>query len=77
MALAIVVVELVDTVIFASVAGVGIALVFSIAIYGATRCADLSRDERPFAAALAGLVALAALLTCLAAAVGGIVVMLD
>lgn len=74
---AIVVAELVDTIVYASAAGVGIALVFSIAIFGATRCADLGRDDRPFAAFAAGLVALVAFLACIAAMVGGILVMLD
>lgn len=72
----VVVAELVDTVIYASLAGIGVALVFSIAIYGATRCADLSRDERPFAAAFAGIVAVVAFLACMVAAIGGLFVML-
>lgn len=77
MSMAIVVAELVDTVIYASVAGVGVSIVFSIAIYGATRCADLGRDERPVAAVAAGLVALVAFLVCMAAAVGSILLMVD
>jgi hypothetical protein len=75
--LAIVVIELIDTVLYASAAGIGVAVVFSVAIYGATRCADFSREGRHFAAFGAGIVAAIALLTCLAAAVGGIFVMVD
>lgn len=77
MSLALVVIELVDTVLYASAAGIGIAIVFSIAIYGATRCADFSREDRPFAALVSGIVAVIALVACLIAAVGGIVVMVD
>jgi cation transporter-like permease len=67
--------ELLQTVIYATVAGIGLTLVFSLAIWGATRFADLSRDERPLAAAAAAVLAGAALLACLAAVVVGIVVM--
>lgn len=77
MGFAIVVAELIDTVIYASVAGIGLTIVFSIAIYGATRCADLGHEDRPFAAAAAGFIALVAFLVTMAAAVGGIVVMID
>lgn len=73
----IVVIELLDTILYATVAGIGLAVVFSLAIYGATRCADLERDDRPFAAAAAGLFALVAFLLCLGAAVAAIVVMID
>lgn len=74
---AIVVVELIDTIIYAAIAGVGLTATFSFAIYGATRCADLGREERPFAAIAAGVFALIAFLICLAAAIGGIAVMVD
>jgi len=67
--------ELLQTVLFASVAGVGVTLVFSLAIWGATRFADLSRDQRPLAAAAAGALSVLALLSCVAAAVIGIIVM--
>lgn len=73
----VVVIELLDTILYATVAGIGLTAIFSLAIYGATRCADLGRDERPVAAAAAGLFALVAFLACMVAAVGGIVVMLD
>jgi hypothetical protein len=67
--------ELLETVLYALVAGVGVTIVFSLAIYGATRFADLSRDERPLAAATAAFVAALALLATIAAVVIGIIVM--
>jgi hypothetical protein len=67
--------ELLKTVVAALIAGVGITFVFSLAIYGATRFADLSRDERPVAAGAAAILTLIALLACIAAVVVGIVVM--
>lgn len=67
--------ELLETVLYATVAGVGITFVFSLAIYGAIRYADLSRDERPLAAFSAGAVAVLSFLFCLAAVAAGIVVM--
>ena len=76
MSLAFVVTELIDTVLYASAAGIGIAIVFSIVIYGSTRSADFSREGRGFAALGAGIVALVALVACLAAAIGGIFIML-
>lgn len=67
--------ELLQTVLFASVAGVGVTAAFSLAIWGATRFADLSRDQRPLAAAAAGALSILALLSCVAAVVVGIIVM--
>lgn len=67
--------ELLETVIASVVASVGVTFAFSIAIWGAARFVDLSRDERPLAAAAAAVVASLAL-TCVAAAlVAGIIVM--
>ena len=67
--------ELLETVVASVVAGVGITVIFSIAIWGVARFADLSRNERPLAAgAPATLAALAGLAT-LAAVAFGIVVM--
>ena len=45
--------DLLETVAASVIAGVGVTIVFSLAIYGATRFADLSRDERPVAAGTA------------------------
>jgi hypothetical protein len=67
--------ELLETVVYALVAGVGITIVFSLAIYGATRFADLNRDERPAAAVAAAIVAALALVATLAAVAIGIIAM--
>lgn len=67
--------ELLEAVIASTVAGVGITLVFSVAIWGVARFADLNRADRHLAAGAAALVAVAALLATLVAVVGGIVVM--
>jgi hypothetical protein len=67
--------ELMQTVVASVVAGVGITVVFSVAIWGAARFVDLSRGERPLAAAGAAGVATLALTATLAAIVVGIIVM--
>jgi hypothetical protein len=58
-----------------TVAGIGVTFVFSVAIWGVARFADLSRNERPVAAAAAALTAALALLATVAIVVLGIVVM--
>jgi hypothetical protein len=67
--------ELLKTVAASVIAGVGITCIFSIAIWGATRYAELSHDERPFAAGAAGTLAVLGFLATLAAVVFGIIVM--
>jgi lysylphosphatidylglycerol synthetase-like protein (DUF2156 family) len=67
--------ELLQTVAASVIAGLGITVVFSIAVYGATRFADLSRDQRPAAATAAAVLAGVALAACLAAVVIGVIVM--
>ncbi|HEU5142349.1 MAG TPA: hypothetical protein VFU04_04245 [Solirubrobacterales bacterium] len=67
--------ELLQTVAASVVAGVGITVVFSIAIWGAARFVDLSSNERPVAAGAAAVVGVLALVATLAAVVVGIVVM--
>ncbi len=67
--------DLVQTVIASVVAGIGITVVFSVAIWGAARFADLSRNERPLAAGAAGALAVLAGATTLGAVAYGIVVM--
>lgn len=67
--------ELLETVIASAVAGVGVTFVFSIAIWGVARFADLSRSERPLAAGAAAAVAALALIATAAAVVVGIVAM--
>jgi hypothetical protein len=67
--------ELLQTVVASLVAGVGITVVFSVAIWGVARFADLSRNERPLAAGAAAALAGLAVLVTAAAVVFGIVVM--
>ena len=58
-----------------ALAGVGVTAVFAIAIVGATRAVDMSRDGRPVEAAVFGIVGALALAVVAAAIVLGIVVM--
>jgi hypothetical protein len=67
--------ELLETVIASTVAGIGVTFVFSVAIWGVARFADLNRNERPVAAGAAALVAALALLATAAVVVFGIIVM--
>jgi hypothetical protein len=67
--------ELLETVIASALAGVGVTFVFSIAIWGVARFADLSRSERPLAAGAAAAVAGLALIATAAAVVVGIIAM--
>jgi hypothetical protein len=67
--------ELIETVIASVIGGIGVTFVFSIAIWGAARFTDLSRSDRPLAAAAAATVAGLALAVTLGGLVLGIVVM--
>jgi hypothetical protein len=67
--------ELLETLVASLVAGVGVTFIFSIAIWGAARFADLSRDERPLAAGAASALAALALVATAAAVVVGIIAM--
>ena len=67
--------ELLDTVIYSSVAGIGVTLIFSLGIYGSTRFADYSRDGRRLEAGLSGLLAVLAVLATIAILNGGVIVM--
>jgi hypothetical protein len=67
--------ELAETVIASVIAGVGITTIFSVAIWGGARFADLSRGGRPLAAGAAAALGGLALLSTLAAVVVGILVM--
>jgi hypothetical protein len=69
--------DLVKTVIASLVAGVGVTFVFSVAIWGGARFADLSRGGRPVAAWAAAALGVLALASTLAAVVIGIVVMMS
>ncbi len=66
--------ELMQTVVASLVGGVGITVVFSVAIWGTARFADLSRGERPAAAAAAAALAVLAGLVTLAGVAYGIVI---
>jgi hypothetical protein len=57
--------------------GIGVTGIFAIAIYGATRAVDLSRDRRAVEAGMFAAVAVAALVAVGAAVVFGIVAMTD
>jgi hypothetical protein len=67
--------ELLQTVVASIVAGVGITVIFSVAIWGVARFADLSRNDRPLAAGAAATLAALAGLATLAAVAFGIVIM--
>lgn len=66
---------LLKTIVASFVAGVGVTLIFSLAILGAARFADLNRDGRPVAAVAFGTLAVVALAAAAAAVVIGIIVM--
>jgi hypothetical protein len=59
------------------VTGIGVTATFAIAIYGATRAADLGRDGRVPEAGIFAVVAIAALIAVAAALVYGIVALTD
>ncbi len=64
-----------ETVVAAFVAGVGTMLVFSLAILGVARFAELSREGRVVESALFGALAVIGLLATAAAIVVGVIVM--
>jgi hypothetical protein len=64
-----------QTIVYALGAAVGVTLVFAIAIRGAARYVDYSRDGRMLAARLSGALAIAGLLATIAAIVVGVIVM--
>jgi hypothetical protein len=67
--------ELLQTVVYSAVAGIGVTVIFSVAIWGAARFAELSREERPLAAGAVGAVGILALLVTTASVVIGVIVM--
>lgn len=67
--------DLVKTVVASFVAGVGVTAIFSAAIWGGARFADLSRSGRPLAAGAAAALGIIALIATAAAVTFGIVVM--
>ena len=66
---------LLKTIAASFIAGVGVTMIFSIAILGASRFADMNRDRRSAAAVAFGLLGVVALLAAGAAVVLGIIVM--
>ena len=64
-----------QTIAAAFIAGVGTTIVFSLAILGAARFSDSSREGKGGQAALFGTLAIVGLLATLAAVVVGVVVM--
>jgi hypothetical protein len=66
---------LLETVVASFVAGVGITLIFSVAIFGAARFSELAREGRNAAALAFGAVGLLSSLAFVAAIVVGIIVM--
>jgi hypothetical protein len=66
---------LLQSVLAALIAGVGVTAIFCIAIFGAARFADMNRSGRPAAAVAFGLVAILALVAFAGAIVVGLVVM--
>jgi len=69
--------ELLSTMVAAVVAGIGVTFAFSVGIWGAGQFVELSRNERPVAAAAAGIVGALALACVVAALAIGILVMTD
>ena len=66
---------LLKTVVAAFIAGVGVTLIFSLAILGASRFVDLSRDGRSAGAIAFGALAVVALVAVLVVVAVGIIVM--
>jgi hypothetical protein len=67
--------DLVETVVFSLVAGIGVTAIFSVAIWGAARFVDFSQEDRRLAAGAAAVTGVLALLAVLAAVVIGVIVM--
>jgi hypothetical protein len=59
------------------VAGIGVTLIFSIAIHGTARAIEAGRDGRPAEAAIFGVVGAVALAAVLGGVVLGVIVMLQ
>jgi ABC-type microcin C transport system permease subunit YejB len=64
-----------DVVLVSFAAAVGVTLVFSLALLGAVRFAEMRRDQRIVEATLYAIVGLAGLAVTVAAVVAGIIVM--
>lgn len=67
--------DLIETVVFSTVAGIGVTAIFSVAIWGAARFTDLSQEERRLEAGFTAAAAAVALLAVLVGVVFGVIVM--
>ncbi len=67
--------DLWQSVVASVIAGVGVTFAFSVTIWGAGQFIELSRNERPLAAAGAAAVAVLALVAVATAVIVGIIVM--
>jgi hypothetical protein len=67
--------ELLQTIAASVIAGIGVTFLFSVGIWGAGQFTELSRGERPVAAAAAAIVGAVALLGVAGSVITGIVVM--
>jgi|NGEPerStandDraft_13_1074530.scaffolds.fasta_scaffold03390_2 hypothetical protein len=65
---------LLEAVVASVVAGVGITVAFSLAVYGATRFADARRTGASLAAAGAATLSVVALIVCVGAITAGILI---
>lgn len=75
MTVALIGVELLETVVASLVAGVGVTVLFSMVIYFATRASELRQNDAPVLALVLGGIAVIGLVACLAAVAIGIHVM--
>jgi hypothetical protein len=64
-----------QTVVYALISAVGLTLIFSLAIRGAAKFGEHSRDGRVFAASVSGGLAILGLLATAAAIVAAVIVM--
>jgi hypothetical protein len=69
--------QLLEVVEASLIAGIGVAIAFSLVIRGAVRASEHRAQSRPLAASLHGLLAALALLACFAAIGFGVSVMLS
>jgi uncharacterized membrane protein YidH (DUF202 family) len=67
--------DLVETVVYSVVAGIGVTAIFSVAIWGAARFADLSQEDRHLEAGAAAVIGVAALVAVVAVIVLAVIVM--
>jgi hypothetical protein len=69
--------DLIEVALASAVAGVGVTIAFSVAIWGAARFADARRGAASVVSGVAAAVSVAALLAFAAAIVAGLVIMVS